>query len=89
MTFNAELLGVGRGNAPVSALEPPPKYPPRPNRPRELPEGPEFDYLLAVRKEFVQHMRHSAFFVRGAGCADSANLNRYSDRYENIKEVKF
>ncbi len=41
LSFNAELLGVGRGEAPTSALAPPPKYPPRPGRTIPLLENPE------------------------------------------------
>jgi DNA-directed RNA polymerase III subunit RPC7 len=75
LTFNAELLGFGRGGdaAPTSAIAPPPKYPPRTGRPCPLDEGPHQDYLLNVQKELMARIRSSGFYVREA--AEAAPLH--------------
>ena len=54
MTFNTELLGVGRGGnlepTPASALEPPPAFPPLPVRPKLPLNRAEHAYLDSTHK---------------------------------------
>ena len=54
MTFNTELLGVGRGGnlepTPASALEPPPAFPPLPVRPKLPLNRAEHAYLVSTHK---------------------------------------
>lgn len=94
LSFNAELLGVGRGQEaiPASLLTPPPLYPPRLAPPCPLVEGPETDYLLAVRKEFLHQMKHSGFQLGGGsssttGATTALKVDRYSDRYQTRQDV--
>lgn len=92
VSFNTELLGLGRGkdSVPASALAPPPKYPPRLNKPSPLIDDSEQDYLLAVRKEWIHQRRNSPFFVQPAGkatrTANGSAVDRYSDKYEDAAE---
>lgn len=90
---------MGRGEAPSSALAPPPKYPPRTGRPVPLVDNSEQDYLLAVSKEFRLQMRTSPFYLRSTGPGNSSGIGsgangkkgmieRYSDRYEDADEKK-
>eukprot|EP00094_Tigriopus_californicus_P012024 TCALIF_11618-PA protein Name:"Similar to Polr3g DNA-directed RNA polymerase III subunit RPC7 (Mus musculus)" AED:0.02 eAED:0.04 QI:0/-1/0/1/-1/1/1/0/166 len=99
LSFNAELLGVGRGQEaiPASLLTPPPLYPARLAPPCPLVEGPESDYLLAVRKEFLHQMKSSGFQLGGhprsqntqpPGAPTSAlKVERYSDRYQTPEDI--
>ncbi len=81
LTFNAELLGVGRGHgmdaAPASVLKPPAKYPPRPGRIPPLLEGPDQDYLLAAQKQFLAGMRSSRFYTDSAEGKEEAEGTGY------------
>ena len=94
VSFNTELLGLGRGKdaVPASALAPPPKYPPRLNKPPPLIDDSEQDYLLAVRKEWIHQRKNSAFYLKPAVFAAEGSggggggIDRYSDRYEDAAE---
>jgi len=91
LTFNAELLGIGRGDAPQSVLAPPPKFPPRPQRIPPLVEDAEQDYLLAVRKELQTQMRASQFYITPPPSASAEKskytVERYSDRFAVAKDA--
>ena len=54
LTFNAELLGIGRGKdaLPTSALAPPSTFPPLVVKAKQPLKSDESDYLLALSKEF-------------------------------------
>jgi len=71
MTFNTELLGVGRGQnlepTPSSALEPPPLFPPLPARPKLPLNKAEHAYLISTHKAFVNRMVDSQFHISGGG----------------------
>lgn len=70
LTFNAEALGVGRGqDAPPSCvLDPPPTYPPFLGSKPKLPmNNAEEAYMLAVRKDFINRMKESASYVIKGG----------------------
>ena len=85
LSFNAELLGIGRGPlAAPSVLAPPPKYPPRPGRIVPLVENAEQEYLLAVRKEFGMKVMGSMFYLRDkkSDRVKSGPVERYADRQE-------
>lgn len=95
LTFNAELLGVGRGGgleaAPQSVLAPPPKFPPRPQRIPLLVDDSEQEYLLAVRKELQTQFRASQFYIAPPPSASAEKnkytVERYSDRFAVAKDA--
>lgn len=95
LTFNAELLGVGRGGgleaAPQSVLAPPPKFPPRPQRIPLLVADSEQEYLLAVRKELQTQFRASQFYIAPPPSASAKKnkytVERYSDRFAVAKDA--
>jgi len=70
LTFNAELLGIntssrggpGGDSLPTSVLTPPPKYPPLSSKPSPLLINPEQEYLLAVKKEYLNFLKSSPYF---------------------------
>ena len=57
LTFNAEVLGIGRGEAPSSVLAPPPKFPPRLNKPHPLLQSDKHEYWLTKRNELSKYMK--------------------------------
>ena len=65
LTFNAELLGVGRGQEPPPScvLDPPLIYPSLPTKPKQPPNKAEHVYLTAVRKDFINRMMDSQYFI--------------------------
>ena len=73
LTFNAELLGIGRGEAPSSVLTPPPTFPPRMHKPRPLLDNPKEDYFVNKGTEIVSHMHNSPFFLKPKGLLSENN----------------
>ena len=66
LTFNAELLGVGRGSLeppPTSVLDPPPIYPPLRVQPKLPPSRHENLYLASRGKDFLNRMKDSPFYL--------------------------
>lgn len=70
MTFNTELLGVGRGQGmeptPSSSLEPPPLFPPLPARPKLPLNKAEHAYLITTHNAFVNRMIDSPHHITGS-----------------------
>ena len=64
LTFNPEILGVGREQpAPSSVLDPPPIYPQLRAKPKVPPNRSENMYLSSLAKDFVSRMQDSPFYV--------------------------
>jgi DNA-directed RNA polymerase III subunit RPC7 len=81
MSFNVEQLGFSAGEAlPGPVLQPPPIYPPMENRPVPLKTGVEGEYMLALKRDFVEFLRESPAFI--TPIAVKADIERYSDRYQ-------
>ena len=81
MSFNVEQLGFNTGEAlPGPVLQPPPVYPIMENRPLTLQGGVEGEYMLALKRDFVEFLRDSPAFVVPA--AAKAEIERYSDCYQ-------
>lgn len=84
LSFNAELLGVGRGSEVLSnstSIDPPPTFPLLTCKPHQPLRTPEHEYLLALSKDFISQMRSSPFNLH----EDLQSNNRvaparYSDR---------
>lgn len=73
LTFNPELLGVGREQpAPSSVLDPPPVYPPLHAKPKVPPNRSENNYLSSLAKDFVNRMQDSPFYVNM--CPQKSNI---------------
>jgi len=73
LTFNPELLGVGREQpAPSSVLDPPPVYPPLHAKPKVPPNRSENIYLSSLAKDFVNRMQDSPFNVNP--CTQQLNI---------------
>jgi DNA-directed RNA polymerase III subunit RPC7 len=94
MSFSVEQLGFGAGEAlPGPVLQPPPVYPPMENRPIPLQTSLEGEYMMALKRDFVEFLRDSPAFVTPV--ATKADIERYSDRYQvalankNHGELKF
>ena len=81
MSFNVEQLGFNVGEAlPGPVLQPPPVYPIMENRPFPLQGGVEGEYMMALKRDFVEFLRDSPAFVVPA--VAKAEIERYSDRYQ-------
>lgn len=81
MSFSVEQLGFSPGEAlPGPVLQPPPIYPPMENRPIPLQTGVEGEYMMALKRDFVEFLRDSPAFVTPV--ATKADIERYSDRYQ-------
>ena len=85
LNFSASAAATPR---PPSSRRPP-KYPPRLNRPCPLVDNPEQTYMLAISKEFEQHMRSSPYYIKSDATENNAkkSVERYSDRYEDAAET--
>ncbi|XP_076807413.1 DNA-directed RNA polymerase III subunit RPC7-like [Clavelina lepadiformis] len=80
VSFNMEAIGFGRGDAlPAPILQPPPKFPPSRQPPLPLVGGDEAKYLLALKKEFLQTMQASPYFIKAE--QEKTDVDRYSDKY--------
>ncbi|KAK7791712.1 hypothetical protein R5R35_000286 [Gryllus longicercus] len=83
MSFNVEQLGFGAGEAlPGPVLQPPPLYPPLERRPVPLKSGSEVEYLLALKRDYVEFLKYSPAYVLPA--AKVKDIERYSD-YKNVE----
>lgn len=79
-----DSLGLGRGQIvePSNFKEPPPIYPPLGNRPH-FPQ--KEDYMLAVMKDFVNHMRDSQFAIAANEKSEQSKgivAGRYSEKFQ-------
>ncbi|KAJ1527625.1 hypothetical protein ONE63_007588 [Megalurothrips usitatus] len=73
--------GPAAGEAPVeSVLEPPPLFPPLESRPVPLDLGVEGEYLLALKRDFVEYFHDSPSYLQDI--VVKADIQRYSDRYQ-------
>lgn len=90
-TFSREInerMGITTGNAPgqsnepqVEAVnEPPPLYPPLENRPVPLDTGVEGEYLLALKRDFVEYFHDSPSYLQHT--IVKSDIQRFSDRYQ-------
>jgi hypothetical protein len=98
LSFNAEALGFGCGDAlPIAMIAPPPMFSPLTNQPVNLVENKEQEYILAVGKELRNSFRHQ-FFLGGKGDPVSkldlrwdrlpAELKLGGKKKETMKSVK-
>uniref|UniRef100_A0A2R5LFW2 Putative dna-directed rna polymerase iii subunit rpc7-like protein n=2 Tax=Ornithodoros turicata TaxID=34597 RepID=A0A2R5LFW2_9ACAR len=88
MSFNAEQLGFGRGEAlPPPNLQPPPAYPSLGLFPSPLLKSPENVYMGAGLGEQRRKFQASSFYI----LADSpkADIERYSDKFQAPKAEEF
>nr|CAD7409267.1 unnamed protein product [Timema poppensis] len=83
MSFNVEQLGFSKGEAlPGPVLAPPPLYPPLANRPVPLQDTPESEYLLTLKKDFVDYLHDSPAYLQHT--VTKKDIERYSDRYQTL-----
>nr|CAD7435197.1 unnamed protein product [Timema monikensis] len=83
MSFNIEQLGFSKGEAlPGPVLAPPPLYPPLANRPVPLQDTPESEYLLTLKKDFVDYLHDSPAYLQHT--VTKKDIERYSDRYQTL-----
>lgn len=80
LSFNVELLGIGRGETFASILQPPPVFPPLQNHPLNLQKGEEFEYILALKQEFRNAMQNSPYYMNYT--EKTKDIERYSDKYQ-------
>ncbi|XP_072051044.1 DNA-directed RNA polymerase III subunit RPC7-like [Amphiura filiformis] len=80
MTFSAEVLGFGRGEAlPPPTLQPPPTFPTLEYKPVPLTTGEDKDYMLLLKQEFRSGIRSSPYFIKAED--KKKDIERYSDKY--------
>ncbi|XP_061174377.1 DNA-directed RNA polymerase III subunit RPC7-like [Saccostrea echinata] len=86
VSFNVEALGFGRGEAlPGPISQPPPLFPIAEFKPIPFEQSEEFDYMLALKQEFLGNIRKSPFYLQAAN--KKKDIERYSDKYQVITEV--
>lgn len=80
--INERMGGAPSGNDShvETVFEPPPLFPPLENRPVPLDLGVEGEYLLALKRDFVEYFRDSPSFLQNISV--KADIQRYSDRYQ-------
>lgn len=80
MSFSMEQLGFTAGEAlPGPVLQPPPTFPKLERPPAPIVLDPELEYLLTLKRDFVDFVRDSPAFIRPT--RPKADIARYSDRY--------
>ncbi|KAK6641377.1 hypothetical protein RUM44_013086 [Polyplax serrata] len=78
MSFDYNQLGFGGGETlPAPVLQPPPTFPFLEHKPIPLIIGPENDYMVALKRDFVEYF-HS---VRQNNSTLSG-IERFSDKYQ-------
>lgn len=86
VSFNVEALGFGRGEAlPGPISQPPPLFPTADFKPVPFQQSEEYDYMLALKQEFLGNMRKSPFFLQASH--KRKDIERYSDKYQAAAEV--
>ncbi|XP_069508696.1 DNA-directed RNA polymerase III subunit RPC7-like isoform X2 [Ambystoma mexicanum] len=81
MTFNVEVVGIGKGDTlPPPTLQPPPLFPSMDYKPVPLLMGEEVEYMLALKQELRGAMKNLPYFVKPA--APKKDVERYSDKYQ-------
>lgn len=86
VSFNVEALGFGRGEAlPGPISQPPPLFPTADFKPVPFQQSEEYDYMLALKQEFLGNMRKSPFFFQASH--KRKDIERYSDKYQAAAEV--
>ena len=99
-SLNTEALGIKPNQLDLGSNDPPPVYPPLGTRPQVPLKLPEHDYMLAVMKDFVNHMRDSQFAVssdKNKNSGAGVNVGRFSDaaevsvtfKVEKLQEIPF
>ena len=84
-SLNTDALGIKPNQLDLGSNDPPPVYPPLGTRPQVPLKLPEHDYMLAVMKDFVNHMRDSQFAVssdKNKNVGAGVNVGRFSDAAE-------
>ena len=54
-------------------------------KPVPFQQSEEFDYMLALKQEFLGNIRKSPFYLQAAH--KKRDLERYSDKYQTTSEV--
>nr|CAB3265036.1 DNA-directed RNA polymerase III subunit RPC7-like [Phallusia mammillata] len=86
VTFNMESIGFGKGDAlPPPTLQPPPLYPPLRQPALPLLTGDDVNYMLALKKEFVQTMKNSPYYIQAEEA--KSDVDRYSDKYRATRNT--
>lgn len=82
MTFNVEVVGIGKGDTlPPPTLQPPPLFPPLDYKPVPLQMGEEVEYMLALKQELRGAMKNLPYYVKPV--APKKDVERYSDKYQS------
>lgn len=81
MSFDVQALGFGRGEAlPAASLQPPPLFPPQEFKPVQLTQNEDYEYMLALKQEFVTTLRKSPYYLKLDD--KEKDIERYSDKYQ-------
>lgn len=71
------------GPAPPPILQPPLLFPALERRPLPLSNSDVHDYLVTIKQEFRLNALQSPFYLKES--VDKRDVERYSDRYKNVK----
>ena len=86
MSFNVEALGINRGDAlPGPILQPPPLFPPQEFKPVPLKQGEDYEYICALKKEFIGFMKKSPYYIQSN--EKRKDIERYSDKYQTGQDT--
>lgn len=81
VSFDVQALGFGRGEAlPAAILQPPPLFPPQEFKPVPLAHSEDYDYMLALKQEFVATLHKSPYYLKLDD--KRCDIERYSDKYQ-------
>ncbi|XP_048736447.1 DNA-directed RNA polymerase III subunit RPC7-like isoform X2 [Ostrea edulis] len=86
VSFNVEALGFGRGETlPGPISQPPPIFPTAEFKPVPFQPSEEFEYMRALKQEFLGNIRKSPFYLQATH--KKRDIERYSDKYQAVTEV--
>lgn len=81
MSFNAEQLGISKGEMTSQVMQPPPAYPNLDLHISSFESTNEINYLVELKRDFAEYMRDSLNNVLPD--VQKKDIERYSDRYQD------
>ncbi|XP_076102139.1 DNA-directed RNA polymerase III subunit RPC7-like [Mytilus galloprovincialis] len=86
VSFNVEALGINKGEVPIGpVLQPPPLFPPQEFKPVPLKQSEDYEYICALKKEFIGFMKKSPYYIQSK--EKRKDIDRYSDKYQSGQDT--
>lgn len=86
VSFNVEALGINKGEIlQGTILQPPPLFPPQEFKPVPLKQSEDYEYVCALKKEFIGFMKKSPYYIQSN--EKRKDIDRYSDKYQTAQDA--